>query len=86
MLTVPVAAWIGNAAAVVSGAGGASTQRAQHRGSPPRPCQGESRKPVNRVTGCEFGSVPVMGTSQFSQPDTSQNKDFYASKKGMYPL
>ena len=32
------------------------------------------------------GSVPVTGTSQFSQPDTSQNKGFYASKKGLYPI
>jgi hypothetical protein len=32
MLTVPVEAWIGNAAAVVSGAWGAVTRRAQQRG------------------------------------------------------
>jgi hypothetical protein len=32
MLTVPVEAWIGNAAAVVSGVWGAVTQRSQHSG------------------------------------------------------
>ena len=32
------------------------------------------------------GSVPVTGTSQFSQPDTSQNKGFCVSKKEMYPI
>ena len=33
MLTVPVEAWIGNAATVVSGVWGAVTQRSQHSGS-----------------------------------------------------
>jgi hypothetical protein len=33
-----------------------------------------------------FGGVPVTGTSQFSQPDTAQNKGFCAFKKGMYPI
>ncbi len=32
MLTLPVEEWIGNAAAVVSGAWGAVTRRAQHSG------------------------------------------------------
>ena len=34
----------------------------------------------------KLGSVPVTGTSQFSQPDTSHNKGFCVSKKGMYPI
>jgi len=34
----------------------------------------------------EVGSVPVTGTSPFSQPDMPQNKGFCASKKGMYPI
>jgi hypothetical protein len=47
MLTVPVEAWIGNAAAVVSGVWGAVTQRSQHSSYTHTGCQGQSRKPVN---------------------------------------
>ena len=57
MLPVPVETWIGHAAAVLSGAWGAVTRRAHHRGSRRTAVYTPARRVVQAVASDQAGGI-----------------------------
>jgi hypothetical protein len=57
VLNVPVATWIGNAAAVLSGTGGAVTRRAQHSGSSRTAIYTHAQRVVQAVASAQAGGL-----------------------------
>ena len=57
MLHVPVETWIGNAAAVLSGAWGAVTRRAQHSGSSRTAVYMHAQRVVQAVASAQAGGL-----------------------------
>ena len=73
MLNVPVETWIGNAAAVLSGAWGAVTRRAPHSGSRRTAVYTHAQRVVQAVASAQAGGISADALGQETERLKAEN-------------